>query len=68
MYEEALALFLCVPQALYAVNKQVGFTPCDIRVRRVPGEHGALVTAVTLLRHTRGAGAMQVPNTSWEVA
>lgn len=27
VYEEALALFLCAPQALYAVNKQVDFTP-----------------------------------------
>ncbi len=25
MYEEALALFLCAPLALYAVNKQVDF-------------------------------------------
>ena len=27
VYEEALALFLCAPQALYAVNKQVDFMP-----------------------------------------
>jgi ABC-type oligopeptide transport system substrate-binding subunit len=27
VYEEALALFLCAPQALYAVNKHVDFTP-----------------------------------------
>lgn len=27
VYEEALALFLCAPRALYAVNKQVDFTP-----------------------------------------
>ncbi|MDQ3134633.1 MAG: ABC transporter substrate-binding protein [Acidobacteriota bacterium] len=26
VYEEALALFLCAPQALYAVNKEVDFT------------------------------------------
>lgn len=27
VYSEALALFLCAPQALYAVNKHVDFTP-----------------------------------------
>ncbi len=27
VYEEALALFLCAPRALYAVNKHVDFTP-----------------------------------------
>lgn len=27
VYEQALALFLCSPQALYAVNKEVNFTP-----------------------------------------
>ncbi len=27
VYDEALALFLCSPQALYAVNKEVDFTP-----------------------------------------
>jgi len=27
VYDEALALFLCAPQALYAVNKEVDFTP-----------------------------------------
>ncbi len=27
VHEEALALFLCAPQALYAVNKHVDFTP-----------------------------------------
>ncbi|MGH9944456.1 MAG: hypothetical protein ACRD9R_19075, partial [Pyrinomonadaceae bacterium] len=27
VYEEALALFLCAPQALYAVNRHVDFTP-----------------------------------------
>lgn len=27
VYDEALALFLCAPQALYAVNKHVDFTP-----------------------------------------
>ena len=27
VYEEALALFLCSPQALYAVSKEVDFTP-----------------------------------------
>lgn len=27
IYDEALALFLCSPQALYAVNKEVDFTP-----------------------------------------
>lgn len=27
VYTEALALFLCSPQALYAVNKEVDFTP-----------------------------------------
>jgi peptide/nickel transport system substrate-binding protein len=27
VYEEALALFLCAPQALYAVNKHVDFGP-----------------------------------------
>jgi hypothetical protein len=27
VYDEALALFLCAPQALYAVNKHVNFGP-----------------------------------------
>lgn len=27
VYDGALALFLCSPQALYAVNKEVDFTP-----------------------------------------
>lgn len=27
VYDEAFALFLCAPQALYAVNRHVGFTP-----------------------------------------
>ncbi len=27
VYDEALSLFLCSPQALYAVNKEVDFTP-----------------------------------------
>lgn len=27
VYDEALALFLCAPRALYAVNKHVDFTP-----------------------------------------
>ncbi len=27
VHDEALALFLCAPQALYAVNKEVDFTP-----------------------------------------
>ena len=27
VFDEALALFLCAPYALYAVNKQVNFTP-----------------------------------------
>jgi hypothetical protein len=27
VYDEALALFLCAPQALYAVNNHVDFTP-----------------------------------------
>ena len=27
VYDEALALFLCAPQALYAVNKHVDFGP-----------------------------------------
>ena len=27
VYDEALALFLCAPQALYAVNKHVSFGP-----------------------------------------
>lgn len=27
VYREALALFLCSPQALYALNREVDFTP-----------------------------------------
>ncbi|RBY76079.1 hypothetical protein DQ238_18095 [Geodermatophilus sp. TF02-6] len=27
MHEQALALFVCAPQALYAVNEHVSFTP-----------------------------------------
>ena len=27
VFDEALALFLCAPQALYAVNRHVDFTP-----------------------------------------
>ncbi len=60
VYEEALAL--------YTVNRQLGFTRYNVRARRVPGEHGALVKALTLLRHARGAGAMEVPHASGEVA
>ena len=30
VYDEALALFMCSPQALYAVNKSVDFTPYAI--------------------------------------
>ena len=43
VYEEALALFLCAPRALYAVNKCVNFTPYrssfELAETRVSGEH-----------------------------
>ena len=43
VYEEALALFLCAPRALYAVNKHVHFTPYrtsfELAETRVSGEH-----------------------------
>ncbi len=45
VYEEALALFLCAPQALYAVNKQVDFvayrTTFELAECRVRSEHGS---------------------------
>jgi peptide/nickel transport system substrate-binding protein len=43
VYDEALALFLCAPQALYAVNKQVEFTAYrttfELPECRVSSEH-----------------------------
>ncbi len=43
VYDEALALFLCAPQALYAVNKHVDFkayrTTFELAECRVSGEH-----------------------------
>ena len=43
VYDQALALFLCAPQALYAVNKQVDFTPYrttfELPECKVSGEH-----------------------------
>ncbi len=43
VYEEALALFLCAPRALYAVNKHVDFTAYrttfELPECRVSGEH-----------------------------
>lgn len=43
VHDEALALFLCAPQALYAVNKQVDFKPYrstfELADCKVSGEH-----------------------------
>ena len=43
VYDRALALFLCAPRALYAVNKHVDFTPYrtsfELAETRVSGEH-----------------------------
>ena len=43
VYDEALALFLCAPQALYAVNKHVDFkayrTTFELAECRVSDEH-----------------------------
>jgi hypothetical protein len=43
VYDEALALFLCAPRALYAVNRHVNFTPYrtsfELAETRVSGEH-----------------------------
>ncbi len=43
VYDEALALFLCSPQALYAVNRHVDFTPYrttfELAECRVSSEH-----------------------------
>ncbi len=43
VHDEALALFLCAPEVLYAVNKQVDFVPyCttfELAETRVSAEH-----------------------------